>query len=263
MRCRGRPADTVPDAPCLLDLLEAHSGIVCAIGAGGKKSVLNALAGMHPGRVALTASVGTTRFPELPHFEVVIDEDAALEARVKAIDRDASVAYACPSEHAGRYAGATLATIERIHSGGGFEVSYVKADGARMRWIKAPDEDEPVLPARCSTVIAVVSARAIGEPLDARVAHRIEQLRRVTGLGTGERITPEHVGRLMAHPAGLMKAPAGCRVVAVINMVDDARREVLAREAAAAALALGPRLARVVLTQLKRPEGPLVAVVER
>ena len=251
------------DSPSLLDLLEARSGLVCAVGAGGKKSLLNTLAALHPGRVALTASVGTTGFPALPRFEVVIDADAALAARVAALDAGASVAYACPSEHAGRHAGARLPTIEGIHARGGFEVSYVKADGARMRWIKAPDADEPVLPAGCSTVISVVSARAMGEPLDARVAHRIAQLRQVTGLAMGERITPAHVGRLIAHPAGLMKAPPGCRVVAVINMVDDDAREALARAAAEAALALEPRLRRVVLTRLKRPEDPLVAVVER
>jgi len=247
----------------LLDLLEARSGLVCAVGAGGKKSVLNSLAAMHPGRVALTASVGTTRFPELPRFEVVIDADEALEARIAAVEAGASVAYACPSEHAGRHTGVRLPTIERIHAHGGFEVSYVKADGARMRWIKAPDEDEPVLPAGCSTVIAVISARAIGEPLDARVAHRIGQLRTLTGLGMGERLTPALVGRLIAHPEGLGKMTAGRRFVAVINMVDDAAREALAREAAEAALALEPRLARVVLTRLKRPEAPVAAVVER
>ena len=44
------------------------------------------------------------------------------------------------------------------------------ADGARMRLLKAPKPDEPVVPRSCDTVIAVLSAQAIGRPLDDQVA---------------------------------------------------------------------------------------------
>ena len=37
----------------LLDVLEARAGIVCAVGAGGKKTTLYRLADLHPGRVGL------------------------------------------------------------------------------------------------------------------------------------------------------------------------------------------------------------------
>ena len=51
----------------LLDLLGARSGIVCAVGAGGKKTVLQHLAAAHPGRVAMTATgVTTSRRPVTP-----------------------------------------------------------------------------------------------------------------------------------------------------------------------------------------------------
>lgn len=250
-------------AASLLDLLVARRGIVCAVGAGGKKSVLNRLATLHDGRVALTASVVTTEFPALPGFEIVIDEDAALAARLADVDPGTKVAYACPGHKAGRLGGVSGPIIERIHAQGGFEATYVKADGARMRWIKAPAVAEPVLPSACTTLIAVVSARAIGEPLDARVAHRIAELSALTGLTEGGKITPAHLGRLIAHPEGLMKHAAGRRFVPVINMVDDARRESLAREAAETALGLEPRLERVVLTRLSSAESPVVAVIGR
>ena len=47
----------------LIDLLEARDGVVCATGAGGKKSVLYQLIREHPGRVALTATVPITGLP--------------------------------------------------------------------------------------------------------------------------------------------------------------------------------------------------------
>ena len=65
----------------LLDLLEARSGIVCAVGAGGKKSLLQHLATTHPGRVAITATVFTTYSQEHIGFAVAIDEDARLPVR--------------------------------------------------------------------------------------------------------------------------------------------------------------------------------------
>ena len=132
-----------------------------------------------------------------------------------------------------------------------------------MRWIKAPAGDEPVLPPGCSTIVAVVSARAIGAPLDARVAHRIEYVQRVTGLREGERIGPAHVGRLIASPEGLHKCAAGRRFVPLINMVDDPERAAFAREAAEVALGLDSAIERVVLACLNRADDPVVDVVRR
>ncbi len=45
-------------------------------------------------------------------------------------------------------------------------------------------------------------------------------------------IEPQHVARMMVSDAGLLRSSAGRAVVPVINMVDDADKERLAREAA-------------------------------
>lgn len=247
----------------LLDLLEARSGIVCAVGAGGKKSLLQHLATTHPGRVAITATAFTTYSQEHLGFAVVIDEDAELPARVAGLDPLRSVAYACPGDKPGRRAGAGAATIERIHRECGFAATYVKADGARMRMVKAPRDDEPALPSGCTTVIPILSARAIGVPLTSVIAHRVDRVERVAGLREGETITAEHLGRLLASPDGMMKATGERRVVPLINMVDDDVREALARRAAEVALGLSDRFDRVILACLARADRPLVAVVRR
>ena len=247
----------------LLDLLEAREGIVCAVGAGGKKTVLQHLASRHPGRVALTATVFTTHFPEELGFATVVDDSDRLPGRIAALAATAKIAYACPSDKPGRHAGVPPALVERIHREQGFATTYVKADGARMRWIKAPEHDEPALPDGCTTIVAVVSARAIGEPLDSRVAHRIERIADITGLAPADTIEPAHVAALIVHPQGLARARAGRRFVPLINMVDDERRAELAQRAAEIALELEPALDRVVLACLQRREDPVVAVVRR
>jgi probable selenium-dependent hydroxylase accessory protein YqeC len=247
----------------LLDLLDARAGIVCAVGAGGKKSLLQHLALSHPGRVALTATVVTPPFPASLGFGVAIAANEKLSAAVAALNSNVGAAYACPSDKPDRLTGVAPELIERIHREGAFSATYVKADGARMRWIKAPEDDEQVVPASCACVLAIVSARAIGQPLGPRVAHRIKHLQAVTSLELDQPILPLHVGRLIASRAGLQKGSESHRVLPVINMVDDARREALAREAAAVALDLNPGIEQVVLTCLQRANDPVVAVVRR
>ena len=245
----------------LIDALEVHEGIVCAVGAGGKKSVLYQLAREHPGRVALTATVHTTEFPADLDVDALIDEDRDLQARVLVADPARSVAYACASSKPGRHAGASPVTIRAIHDAGGFAATFVKADGARMRWIKAPEADEPMLVPGADTVIPVVSARAIGEPLSERVAHRIDRVAEVTGIAPGELLTPEAIGRLLASEQGALQHAGGARVAPVINMVDNENKEEMARVAASAAIAMTSRFDRVVLCCLHRPDRPVVAVV--
>jgi probable selenium-dependent hydroxylase accessory protein YqeC len=247
----------------LVDALEAHEGIVCAVGAGGKKSVLYQLAREHRGRFALTATVHTTVFPDELGLQSIIDDDAALRQRLQAADPGLSVAYACPSGKPGRHAGAKPATIRAIHDEGGFDATFVKADGARMRWIKAPAPDEPIIVPGADVVVPVVSARALGEPLGERVAHRVDRVAAVTGVAPGEIVTPEAVGRLLASEQGALYRVAGGRVAPVINMVDNDDKEELARAAATAAIAMTSRFDRVVLCCLRRPERPVVAVVTR
>lgn len=247
----------------LIDALEAYDGIVCAVGAGGKKSVLYQLVREHPGRVALTATAHTTGFPDDLPVEPIVDDEPNLRERVLAADRSRSVAYACPSGKPGRYAGVSAATVRSLHEDGGFAATYVKADGARMRWIKAPAENEPVTVPGADLVIPVVSARAIGEPLDERVAHRVERLEAVTGLARGAPLTPEAVGCFMAHEEGALRGTGNARIVPVINMVDDARQERMAREAAAAAMEKTGRFDRVILCCLRGHSSPVVAMVER
>lgn len=246
----------------LLELLHARTGIVCATGAGGKKSVLFAIAARHPGRVAFTTTVHTLPPPEALGAAVVIAPEEQLEDELRARPDARFIAYACPGDKPGRLTGVPAARIDALHIDCGFDVTLIKADGARMRWVKAPADDEPVLPSGMTTLIPVMSARALGEPLAERIAHRIERLAEVTGATVGGPFLPQHAARLLASERGLLKGAGDARVVPVINMVDDPERLRLAIETAQRALAFTTRFDRIVLARLKDSQ-PLVAVIER
>ena len=69
----ARRTDAVPS---LLDSLDARAGIVCFVGAGGKKTAIGRLARLHPGRVGIAS---TTKIPPLPG-----KIEALLEFRIEA-----------------------------------------------------------------------------------------------------------------------------------------------------------------------------------
>lgn len=250
--------------PELLDALAARRGIVCAIGAGGKKTTLYAIAAAHPGRVGITTTVFMAPFPRtLDARQLLIETGHPATSVGEVAARTRRVAWARPAEKKGRVGGIAPTEVAACHDAGDFDVTFVKADGARMRAIKAPNEDEPVLPAEATTVLVLVSARAFGQPLDERIAHRPERITEITGLGAGATITPAAVGHLLASPEGLLRnIPEGARVIPVINAVDDEETHQLAREAAHTALGESSRFSRVVLTSHRRRD-PVVEVITR
>jgi probable selenium-dependent hydroxylase accessory protein YqeC len=122
----------------LLDVLEARAGIVCAVGAGGKKTTLYRLADLHPGRVGITSTVPIARFPRTLHAEEVIaDVEKLLRAVVEAAARHRRIAFALPEVKKARYGGLPDELLREIRESADFDCVLVKADGARMRWIKA------------------------------------------------------------------------------------------------------------------------------
>jgi len=247
----------------LLDAFEARSGLICAVGAGGKKTTLYALARRHPGRIALTASVYTTFFPDDLGVVSVIDDETRLAQRVAAHSGANRLAYACPGNKPGRYAGVSPECIRQIHNASGFDATFVKADGARMRWIKAPRPGEPHLPSPACTVLAIASARALGEPLGDRIAHRADRVAAVTGASAGEIFEPRHLARLLCSDDGLLQGTSGHTVVPVINMVDDQQRLEMARAAGKLALASTDRFDRVILACMRDESNPVMEVVFR
>jgi probable selenium-dependent hydroxylase accessory protein YqeC len=247
--------------PPLLEALAAKAGTVCAIGAGGKKTTLYRLLKAHPGRAALTATAFTADFPAELGAETIIAPVEELRVRVPAA-AGPRVAYAQPSDKPGRLAGLDEDSIAQIHHVGKFELTLIKADGARMRRIKCPEAHEPQIPACADTVLLVLSALAIGKPLTDKVAHRPERVAAVTGRALGQPIRPSDLAAIYSRSDGLLKGTEGHRVIPVLNMVDGSALEMQAREVAELALEACERFDRFVLTS-NRAAGYLVEVLTR
>ena len=247
----------------LHSILHADNGIVSFIGAGGKKTTMFRLAEQYGGRVGITATAHIEFFPkELKATNYIGDEDALLSA----VNKDKSskaIAFARPSSRFGRRAGIHPDMAQRFYDEGEFDLLLIKADGARGKFIKAPAEYEPALSSASITVIPVVSAQIIGQPLNNEIAHRVDQICKITGLKDQEEIKPVHIARLITDKHGLLKSiHDSAMIIPLINMVDDAKIEKEAKLVATLALQMTDSFDQVILAAMKKDK-PIVDVVTR
>ena len=240
-------------ATALFQALKAERGLVCAIGAGGKKSTLYGLLERHPGRAAMTASVFTYQPPRGLKAHVLVADASTLRHRITP-QSAAPLLYACPADKPGRLAGPPAEQILELHRQGAFDLSLIKADGARMRRIKVPGAHEPFIPEFANIVLVVSSLLAIGEALTDRVAHRLERVLRVTGQREGSPITAATMSALYTHPEGLQQGTVDHHLVPVLNMADEPEQRSLGREVAARILGESDRYDRVVLLSNREPD---------
>lgn len=253
-----------PDMAQLTQALDIKGGIVAAAGAGGKKSLLYALAREHRARLAYTATVHSARPPDVAGFRLEVADEVQLLERARHHTGPGRYAFLQPSDKPERLAGMSPAGVAHLHAAGAFALTLVKADGARMRPLKAPSPSEPVLPQRCDVLIFVLSASALGAPFDDSIVHRPERFKAITDAVEGAPITASAVARLVAFVAEAARRNGIGRFVPVINQVDDPAAEARARVCAEAILEADPDCGRVVLTRLV-PESshPVVAVIDQ
>ncbi len=239
----------------LLEALGATHGIVSVVGAGGKKSLMRRLAAEHGGRVCLTTTVRIPPLGAIPDGTEVIAAAEELPARIAtAATTHRIVMCACPESRRGRYEGVPPALVPTLHAAGGFELTLVKADGARMRFVKVPGDDEPCIASESTLIVPVSSVSVIGRPLDERCAHRPERVAEVTGAAPGEPLSTLHLARLLASPHGGLRRSEGIPVVPMVTHADDDTTLAQAREVARLALGLCDRFDRVVLAALRAPQ---------
>ena len=249
----------------LIDALGAREGIVCLIGAGGKKTTMARLAWLQADRsVGLSTTVFCAHLPAWLAHEVRTGDPAALAALTDEPGwhpPTGPLAFFGAPTRPDRHTGLPGEAIVQLHQHFRRQVTLVKADGARMRRIKAPGPGEPVLPPRCDRVIAVLSIRALGRPLDERVAHRPERVSEATGLAPNEPLREAHLARLFTSEHGLPGGVDGPPITPLINMVDHPESRHAARRVAEQALAdCRGRFDRVVLASMRSAD-PLVDII--
>ncbi len=246
----------------VLETLRAESGVVAVVGAGGKKTTLYALAARaaceHSLRAVVTATV------RIPIFDQAVESVSVTDDPVAACERAESwpVGVVPDREGEDRYLGYDPTVIDDIAAADAADLVLVKADGARMREFKAPNDREPQLPRSVDTVVPIASVGVVGKPLASEHVHRPERVAAITGRDRGDRIRPVDVARVLASDRGGLKGvPDGATVVPLLNKVDAAEQRAVGEEIATELLERAPPVERVVLARMIDDE-PVVDVLE-
>lgn len=259
-----REDGTAGDGTSLVEAL-AGRGLVAAVGAGGKKTTLWRLAAGHD-RAVVTAATRIPIFDERVRELVVTDDPvgAVESALVREAEGESPWPLGLVPGRADevRYEGYGTGVVSALADavGGELDAILLKADGARNRLFKAPDEHEPQVPDRADTVVPIASAKVVGEPLGETHVHRPGLVGEIAGLDPGGEIEPIHVARVLASDrGGLKRVPSGATPIPVVNMCDDGALAAVGREVATGVLERAD-VPRVVLTRMDR--GRVVDVVE-
>jgi probable selenium-dependent hydroxylase accessory protein YqeC len=256
----------------LMDSLAQALGVkaremISLVGAGGKTTLMF--------RLARELSAGGTRVVTTTTTKIL--EPASGETGILFVDSDGERIKDFLTGHVDQYSHITVAR-ERLELGklkgispnlvdefwrlDGINTIIIEADGAAGRPVKAPRENEPVIPTSTTLVVAVLGVDGMERELNEKNVFQPERISNITGIPLEERLTDEAIGLLMTHPEGIFKgAPSLSRVVAFLNKVDIPNGLAKAKGIAQKILEKKHhQIERVVLGQLKN-EPPVVEVM--
>ena len=192
--------------------------VISIAGAGGKTTLMFALASLLPGTVVLTT---TTKVGEnqIKTAETQIPFDNFPPEKY---GKRLWVSPSLQSEN-GKIIGLDLHSfthLAKICRNKGWSI-IAETDGAACKHIKAPADHEPVIPIECSVCFYVVGLDILNKPLSPDIAHRPEIINQITGLSSGAPISPEDISVLMDHPlGGLKNVPENAMRIAYLTHVN-------------------------------------------
>lgn len=210
----------------IIEALRIERGeIVAIVGAGGKTSLMFALAKVADKPVCLTTTTKLMREEGQGIAEHTLFTDFATDPGKSFRQAEISLVTNSLTESTQKWQGLSLLQVDELISFCKQEkvTCLIEADGARHLPLKAPEEWEPVIPELVDKVIVVVGLNAIGKPLCAETVFREDIFSELIGLPLGEPIWLEHIIRMINHPAGGLKGiPLTSKAVAVFNQADAA-----------------------------------------
>ena len=242
--------------------------IISLVGAGGKTTLLFALAEELRDKGLRVITTTTTKIfdpmsDQAPFLIIEADEEKAMASIKEGLKRNGHITFAAQRFPEGKIGGVDPQLIGRMARELPIDHIIVEADGAKRLPIKAPGDQEPVIPSETTLVIPIVGIDALGKPLNREQAFRPERIAEVTEASLGDPITPQLIASLITHPQGLMKGvPSGARIISCINKVETTEDLAGAQEVGGEILKKEQRIDKVVLSRLFFRH-PVVEVVER
>ena len=179
--------------------------MVCVMGAGGKATLMKRLIREmldEPFPVIITSTTNLHALGGENTPPILLSEEGRAELQSAAQDWSRRGAFVWVEKKLPQnmFRGLEASRVEALHASGLDSVMIVKTDGARKRLIKAPGPTEPVIPNGATHCVLVLGLAAIGQKADEKIVHRMENVRAITNLETGDVIEAHHLAKLASHP---------------------------------------------------------------
>jgi len=241
--------------------------VISLVGAGGKTTLMFRLA---KELVLYGKNVVTTTTTKI--LEPVSGETAFLFIDPDEVKIKQFVRYHLPQYHhvtiarerleSGKLKGVSSSLVNDLWSLPEIDYMIIEADGAAGRPVKAPRENEPVIPTNTTLVVAILGVEGVERELNEENVFQAGRVSKMTGIPMGGRMNDEAMAVLMTHPEGIFRGtPLSSRVVVFLNKVD-----ILNGVEKAKGIALKifekkhPQIERIILGQLKN-ELPVAEVI--
>lgn len=229
------------------------SRLVCVCGAGGKTTLIFALAREFVARGERVLITTTTRMARdeaalawrafgATSTEQVLEGARRLWASGEPSERGAVLVYRGGTPNGGKLTGFAPELVDALSRSGEFDRIIVEADGSARKPLKAAASHEPVIAATTDLLIAVAGLNGLGLPLNEESVFRAEIWARLTGSELGSPVSAESIAGMALHPDGFFKGrPPGARSALFLNRADSPEREEAARRISDLLAASGAR----------------------
>ena len=241
--------------------------MISLVGAGGKTTLMFRLAKelFLNGKKVVTTTTTKILEPtpgETGSLFIDPDEEKIKDFVWRHLDQYHHITIALERLGSGKLKGISPNLVNGLWSSHGIDTIIIEADGAAGRPVKAPRENEPVIPTNTTLVVAILGVDGMEMELNEENVFQPERVSKITGIPIGERLTDEAMAILMTHPEGIFKGtPSSSRVIAFLNKVDIPNGVVKAKSIGQKIFEKKHRqIERIVLGQLKN-EPPVAEVI--
>ncbi len=193
--------------------------VVAFTGAGGKTSTLIAL-GHELAELGNRVIATTTRHVDVDEL-ALMPYAASLEDGMRHLSLalgENRFVYLYGDVRGSRVYGPGLDAIPRLLDSLDSDVLLIEADHANGMALKAPLDDEPVIPAETTLVIPMAALSVLGQSFDADHVYNADVIEERYGFGLGNRVKSPWVAQVLRDETfGLKGLPDKARVVTFLN----------------------------------------------
>jgi probable selenium-dependent hydroxylase accessory protein YqeC len=234
--------------------------LVAVVGGGGKSTFCLALseALRHNGARVISSTTTKVRQNEAlayPRLVITPDDAPNLESILRGLDETGLLFVGRAFLENGKVEGISSALSNYLFGMPAVDYVITEADGAAGRPLKAPGENEPVVPESVTSVIALMGLSALGKAFGPDLVFRKDYFEALTGLLEGGKLDAEVLTKAFDEKMGLFKnAPVSARRIVFLNQSDVLTNDREALELARQLLLKQPFIEKVILGSFRKNE---------